>query len=71
MKNGERLSHREQINRGAPENPLTEPDIVAKFMNNAELAVPRPRAEEIKDAILAMDEPEGNSRTLAAKFAHN
>lgn len=71
MKNGERLSHREQINRGAPENPLAEPDIVAKFMNNAELAVPRPRAEEIRDAILGLDEPEGNSRTLASKFVHN
>jgi hypothetical protein len=69
MKNGERFSHREQINRGAPDSPLTESDIVAKFMSNAELAVARPRAKQIRDSILAMDEPDVSSRTLAEKCA--
>lgn len=69
LKNGERLSHREQINRGAPENPVTAAALVDKFMHNAELAVPRARAEQIRDAILGMDRPETNARELARSFA--
>jgi 2-methylcitrate dehydratase PrpD len=68
-KNGERLAHREQINRGAPGNPLTESDVVAKFMGNALLAASPSRANEIRDAIFAMDETAANSRILAAKCA--
>jgi 2-methylcitrate dehydratase PrpD len=69
MKSGERFSHREQVNRGAPDNPLSEIDILEKFMNNAALALPKPRAEEIADTILSMDKPQCNARELAAKCA--
>ncbi|HYC46798.1 MAG TPA: MmgE/PrpD family protein [Burkholderiales bacterium] len=65
MKNGARFSHREQINRGAPDNPVSAADIVAKFVGNAELAVSRARAEEIRNAILAIDEPAAMARDLA------
>ena len=69
MKNGERYSHREQVNRGAPDNPLSERDILDKFMNNAALALPRSRAQEIAEAILAMDTPQSTARHLATKCA--
>ena len=55
LKNGQRYAHREQINRGAGDNPLSESDIVEKFMDNAMLAVPRERAESIQRLILGIE----------------
>lgn len=56
MKDGRELRHREQVNRGAADRPLTNGEVVAKFMENAAFAVPAPRAREIRDAILDLDE---------------
>lgn len=55
---GREYSHREDINRGAPDRPLSADDIVAKFMDNATCAVSVARAEQIRDAILAIDSAE-------------
>lgn len=52
MENGTEFSHREQINRGAPERPLGNEDIVEKFMDNAALVISKSRASEIVDLLL-------------------
>lgn len=68
LKNGKQLAHREQINRGAADNPLSEADIVGKFMDNAMMAVPRERAEDIQRLILDMErapDAKAISRALA------
>ncbi|MCZ7564688.1 MAG: MmgE/PrpD family protein [Burkholderiales bacterium] len=39
LKDGRELRHREQVNRGAADRPLSNGEIVAKFLENAELAV--------------------------------
>ncbi|MFN4088946.1 MAG: hypothetical protein ACK4QW_07885 [Alphaproteobacteria bacterium] len=52
---GRILHHREEKNRGAGDRPLSTDDIVAKFMDNAMLAVSRERAERIRDLVLALD----------------
>jgi 2-methylcitrate dehydratase PrpD len=52
---GSVLSHREHINRGAADRPITEAEIIAKYFDNAMLALPRERAERVCDAILALD----------------
>ncbi len=68
LKNGRELAHREQVNRGAAERPISNDDIVAKFMDNAMHAVSHTRAEELRDALLGMEDFE-NSSALAAKLA--
>jgi len=56
MKNGDTFTHIEPINRGAGERALTGDEITAKFMDNAELAMSRSRAEHIRDCILDLDQ---------------
>jgi 2-methylcitrate dehydratase PrpD len=55
MKDGRMLEHREDINRGNGERALTNADTIAKFMENAELVLPRDRAERIRDLVLDFD----------------
>ncbi len=54
-RDGRELSHREQVNRGAAERPLTNAEIVAKFDDNARIAVSATQAGQIRDALLTLD----------------
>jgi 2-methylcitrate dehydratase PrpD len=54
-KDGRELRHREEINRGAAERPITNPEIAQKFMRNATLAVSPARASELRDLVLSLD----------------
>jgi 2-methylcitrate dehydratase PrpD len=56
MSDGRRLSHREAINRGSSERPLSEAEIVAKFHDNAGRAVAPEKAREIREAVLSLEE---------------
>jgi len=47
--------HREAVNRGHAERPLSNADVVEKFMDNATLHFPRAHAEAVRDQILALD----------------
>ena len=40
---------------GAPENPLSDAAVVAKFRDNAELALPAGRVRELEAAVLALE----------------
>lgn len=53
---GRELRHREQMNRGASDRPLSAADIERKFMENARLAVSPRRAGELRDLVLALDD---------------
>ena len=55
LRDGRELAHREQVNRGAPGRPLANGEIVAKFMDNAQIAVSRSRAEAVREIVLALD----------------
>jgi len=55
MKDGRELRHREQVNRGAADRPLTNEEVVAKFMENAAFAVAESRARTIRDAVLDLE----------------
>ena len=52
---GREFRQREEINRGAADRPISNEDIVKKFMDNAGLAVPAERAAQIRDLVLTMD----------------
>jgi 2-methylcitrate dehydratase PrpD len=60
---GRTLRQREGINRGCADRPLENGEIVAKFLANAERALPRPAAEHMRDAVLDFDR--ANARALA------
>lgn len=52
---GRELRHREEINRGAADRPISGPDIEKKFMDNMLLAVSKSRAEQVRDLVLTLD----------------
>ena len=54
-KDGADFMHHEPVNRGAGERALSAAEIEAKFLDNAALAVARPRAGAIRDLVLALD----------------
>lgn len=55
MRDGREIAHREFMNRGCADVPISNADIVAKFMDNARTAVAAERAERIRDTVLALD----------------
>lgn len=54
LRDGRELVHMEKINRGAGERALSSEEIIAKFMDNAELVVSRPRARQICEFVLEL-----------------
>lgn len=56
LKHGRELRHREAINRGSADRPLTNAEVEAKFMQNAVDCVPAGRANNIRDAVLGLEE---------------
>jgi 2-methylcitrate dehydratase PrpD len=64
---GSRVAHREAINRGCADRPVSNDDIVAKFYANAQRSVSRSAAEQIAHAVLQLDEQP--ARSLADTLA--
>lgn len=54
-RDGRTLHHREQINRGAEDRPLTDDDVVNKFRENVMLCHSRSFADRILDEIYSID----------------
>lgn len=52
---GRTLRHREQVNRGADECPLTGSDIEAKFRDNMAIAAGQDTTERVHDAVLSLE----------------
>jgi len=55
LKSGERLAHREPINRGAADNPVTNAGIIEKYRGNARIAIPDLQAERVQSLITGID----------------
>lgn len=53
---GQQLRHREAVNRGCADRPLSSAEIVAKFVDNAGRSVSRQTAERVRDAVLGLEE---------------
>jgi 2-methylcitrate dehydratase PrpD len=52
---GRTLSHREPINRGHAERPLSNDEVREKYFANATLHFPQAHAAQVCDAVLALD----------------
>ncbi len=55
MKNGETFRARRDLPKGEPEMPLTDEEVIRKFMDLAGDAVPRQRAEEIYETVWKLE----------------
>lgn len=64
LNDGSKVSHREQVSRGAADHPVSDEGIVAKFMANAQLATDAQHASRIREMILNLDALD-NARMLA------
>lgn len=53
---GRELRHRESVNRGADERPLTKSDIEEKFLDNVELVTTRAVAQRVLESVLGLAE---------------
>ena len=51
---GRELRHRESVNRGADERPLTKSDIEEKFLDNVELVTTRAVAQRVLESVLGL-----------------
>ena len=54
LRDGRTLRHREEVNRGAPDRPLLNADIVAKYRANAALSLSPAAAARIEGAVLSL-----------------
>jgi 2-methylcitrate dehydratase PrpD len=52
---GHTFEQREDVHRGAPEKPLGESAIIAKFMDNAARSINITQAERVRDAVLGIE----------------
>ncbi|MDT7646834.1 MAG: hypothetical protein QOC75_3834, partial [Pseudonocardiales bacterium] len=66
LTDGRRVSHREQVNRGHEERPLTDADIVAKFEQSMAPVADGPTARRVLESVLSL----GDDRP-AAEFAES
>jgi len=56
LADGREIRHREAVNRGCAERPLSEADIEAKFADNASYGVFSSRMKAIREAVLTLDD---------------
>lgn len=56
LTDGREMRHREHMNRGASDRPLSSADIIGKFEENAAMALAAPHVERIKHAVLGLDD---------------
>ncbi|AHL77485.1 2-methylcitrate dehydratase [Stutzerimonas stutzeri] len=67
LRDGREIRHREAINRGAADRPLSADDIIAKYRENAHTAIAPQAAQRILDAVLNLDA--GSTRELSRALA--
>jgi len=65
-RDGRELRHREAVNRGADQRPLSRADIVAKFEGNAGRALSRPAVRTLRDRVLDLPSLPGLATIHAA-----
>ncbi|MDP3610902.1 MAG: MmgE/PrpD family protein [Rubrivivax sp.] len=54
LNDGRELRHREHINRGAAERPISNADVERKFFENMQLVTSTARATQVRDLVLAI-----------------
>ena len=65
LNSGETVTHREHINRGADERPLSNDEIIAKFDDNAALLLNREALARARDTLLGLETAERATDAVA------
>lgn len=65
LHDGRTFAHREQVNRGADERPLSAEEIIGKFEDNMSTATSRDHTRRVRDLVLGLDRLD-DSRILGA-----
>ena len=55
LKDGRTLVHREAMNRGCADRPLSNAEIADKFAGNARLSLSARQADAVREAVLGLD----------------
>ncbi len=55
LRDGRTLVHREAMNRGCADRPLSNADIVEKFTGNARMSLSARQADEVRETVLGLD----------------
>jgi 2-methylcitrate dehydratase PrpD len=55
LSNGQVLEQQEKVLHGSPDDPMSEDEVIAKFMDNTVPVLGRARADALCDAILSLD----------------
>jgi 2-methylcitrate dehydratase PrpD len=66
LKDGRTLTHREQVNRGSRDKPLSKADIIQKFRSTASRALPSGRVEQAIREVLEIESIGAIERFLSA-----
>jgi 2-methylcitrate dehydratase PrpD len=66
LRDGSFLEAREDVNRGAPERPLSTDEIIGKFTTSARRVLPADKAERLATMVLGVDRLENVSDLAAA-----
>ncbi|HPF26515.1 MAG TPA: MmgE/PrpD family protein [Steroidobacteraceae bacterium] len=69
LRDGRRLTRREQVNRGTAARPLTSAEIERKFFANAQLVASYEQAAAVRDAVMVLDRAPDLSPLLQALAA--
>ena len=67
-RDGRTLRHREQVNRGTRSRPLSEAEVMAKFLDNAGRRIARDRADAIVEAVMGLDSADARLGTLLERL---
>ena len=70
LDDGERVRHREPVNRGHAERPLSNDEVREKFFDNATLHFSRSHAQAVCDQVLSLDKL-ANVQTLETLLAQD
>ena len=66
LDDGRKISHREHINRGAADRPLSNAEIVAKFRDNAVMAFNDEVVDRMQEAMLGLETAANAAEALRA-----
>lgn len=69
LEDGSTLRHREAVNRGCADRPLSNGDIAAKYLDNATRVLSHEHAERVRDAVLDLDQAGADAGALADVLA--
>jgi len=71
LKSGETISHREHVNRGVADRPLSNQEIIEKYESTASMSMSDKFLNRVKEAVLNLDSASSADQLLNVLSAHS